>query len=187
VDDIRHQLHRLGFGGGWDATPAADGSTGRAYVARQGDQALFIKVGPVHPAVERLSSLGLTPPILAHLEHDGDPFTVYQYFHESAVDRAWIGKHADALVDLLNVMQQDRTLTDLLESSSPIATIDEHLAARVERTSAPVRDYWWSAVNSVRVALWIDRHALDEGAAASFLADFFAAEGRCPNPKHIGP
>lgn len=58
-----------------------------------------------------------------------------------------------------------------------------------DAASAPVIDrvYWWSAVNSLRVALWIDRHAPDEGAVASFLEDFFAAEGRLPNPKHIGP
>ncbi|HEV2067617.1 MAG TPA: phosphotransferase, partial [Thermomicrobiales bacterium] len=198
-------------------------------------------------------------------------------------DRAWIGVHANALVDLFSVVQQDRTLTALLASAPPVTTIDEHLEAvvtrliaRVEHASAPsfrspgigaalarlhmsrhplnevplvpahtdpspsnvlvasgriylvdwdgitlsdpMRDiglllwwcapperwaallerfwlpdansaasidriYWWSAVNSLRAALWIDRHTSDEGAIASFLEDFREAEARRPNPK----
>lgn len=288
MDDLRHQFQRLGFGGDWDVAPAAHGSTGRAFVARQGGESLFIKLGPPHPALERLSALGVTPPILAHLalhERDGRDLTVYQHIDANAADRAWIGAHADVLVDLFNVVQQDSALTGLLGSVSPVTTIDEHLEAvvtrliaRVERASAPVfgssgigaalarlhtvrppvsevplvpahtdpspsnvlvafgriylvdwdgiilsdpmrdiglllwwcvpterwgallrrfwlpdadsaacidRVYWWSAVNSLRVALWIDRHTSDEGAIASFLEDFLAAEARCPNPKRV--
>lgn len=88
MDDIRHRPHHLGFGGVWDVTPAADGATGRAFVARRDGEALFIKLGPVHPALERLSSLGLTPPIMAHHEHDGVHITVYRYIAEATPDRA---------------------------------------------------------------------------------------------------
>ncbi len=45
------------------------------------------------------------------------------------------------------------------------------------------RIFWWSAANSLRVALWIDRHAPNDPMVESFLEDFLAAEGRHPNPK----
>lgn len=50
---------------------------------------------------------------------------------------------------------------------------------------AAERVHWWSAVNSLRVALWIDRNVPNEGAIASFLEDLFAAEVRRPNPKRV--
>jgi hypothetical protein len=45
VDDIRQMLHGVGFGGDWDVAATAHGSTGRAFVARRGDEALFVKLG----------------------------------------------------------------------------------------------------------------------------------------------
>ena len=284
ADRIRHMLRNAGFGGEWNVVPSAHGSTGRAFVARRGDETLFVKLGSVHPALDRLSELGVTPPILARSDHDGTEFTVSRYIQGMMADRAWISRHVDALVDLFNVIQRDRPLRALLGSASPVATLDEHLAtvvtrliAQVEHASAPVfhspdieaalerlrftrsrdgevplvpvhtdpnpanvlvtpertylvdwdgirlsdpmrdiglllwwfvpveewpptlrrfwlpraasataidRVFWWSAVTSLRAALWIDRHAPDEGAITSFLGDFREAEARHPNPKH---
>lgn len=44
------------------------------------------------------------------------------------------------------------------------------------------RIFWWAAVTSLRVALWIDRHA-PAAAIHSFLEDFHEAAARRPNPK----
>lgn len=283
ADKIQHMLRNAGFTGDWNVAPTAHGSTRRAFVARQGEESLFVKLGPVHPALDRLAEMGVTPSILARGDHDGEEFTVSQYSWGVVANRAWIRKHADALVDLFNVVQQDGTLRALLGSASPAATLDEHLATvvtrlivRVEHASAPVfrspgiraalerlratrhrvddvplvpahtdphpanvlvtpertylvdwdgirlsdpmrdiglllwwfmppeewpltlrrfwlpeaasataidRVFWWSAVTSLRAALWIDQHVPDEGAITSFLEDFREAEARRPNPK----
>ncbi len=45
------------------------------------------------------------------------------------------------------------------------------------------RIFWWAAVTSLRVALWIDRHAPAAAAIHSFLEDFHEAAARRPNPK----
>lgn len=45
------------------------------------------------------------------------------------------------------------------------------------------RVFWWAAVSSLRVALWIDRHAPDDDAIHSFLEDFHEAAARRSNPK----
>lgn len=283
VDPIRHVLRNAGFAGDWNVTPAAHGSTRRAFVAWQGYEALFVKRGPVHPALDRLSDLGVTPPILAHRRHDGDEFTVYPYIHGVVADPAWLRDHAHVMVDMLNLVQRDEVLTGLLGSAAPVATVEGHRAAVVTRLierakeatapvfrspeigaalerlrdtryrigepplvpahtdpnpsnvlvasgrtylvdwdgimlSDPMRDiglllwwflpperwpallrrfwlpdadsaasidraYWWSAVTSLRVALWIDQHTPDDGGIMSFLEDFHEAEARRPNPK----
>lgn len=54
-------------------------------------------------------------------------------------------------------------------------------ATDLDATTARV--YWWSAVTSLCVALWIDRHASNDDAIRSFLADFTAAANDLPNPK----
>lgn len=286
MDDITHTLHGAGLGDGWDVTATAHGSTGRTFVARRDNAAVFVKLGPVHPAFERLADLGVTPPILA-CGDDGEGFTIFRYVEGVVPDRIWMGEHADLMVDILNVVQQDEVLTDVLASDAPVPTLGEHLAAvvarlteRVKRASAPVfqspgievtlerlrtaphpvdnvplvpthtdpsppnvlvtpertylvdwdgirlsdplrdiglllwwfvpherwtatlrrawlpdaasaaavdRVYWWSALNSLRVALWIDRHGSNNAAVRSFLEDFTAAAHHLPNPKRSAP
>ncbi|MBA2247814.1 MAG: phosphotransferase [Chloroflexia bacterium] len=49
------------------------------------------------------------------------------------------------------------------------------------------RVFWWAAVSSLRVALWIDRQARGDDAIRSFLADFIAAAHGLPNPRRLTP
>lgn len=133
MDDIARTLHGAGFGDGWDVTATAHGSTGRTFVARRDNAAVFVKLGPVHPAFERLAGLGVTPSILACGDHDGEGFTIFRYVEGVVPDRIWMGEHVDLLVDIINVVQQDEVLTDVLASDALVPTLGEHLAAVVAR------------------------------------------------------
>lgn len=283
TDDIQHLLSGAGFSGNWHVTPPAHGSTGRAFVARQGHQAVFVKLGLVRPAFERLADLGVTPAIVGQGEHNGEHFTIFQYIEGIVPDRNWMRENAGHIVDLLSVVQRDEPLRQQLATTAPVPSIGDHVAAVVarltERTSQasapefqsseiepslqrlrtahhavdsvplvpshtdpsppnllvtpgrtylvdwdgirlsdPLRDvglilwwfvpperweamlrrfwltdaasvtaidrvYWWSAVASLRAALWIDRHAPSDHAIRSFLEDFHEAAARRPNPK----
>lgn len=285
TDDIQRLLDDAGFPGPWHVTAPAHGSTDRAFVARCGNQVVFVKLGLVHPSLGRLADLGVTPPIIGQGEHHGEPFTIFQYMEGVVPDRIWMRDNAGHVLDLLGIVQRDGPLAHLLSTAAPVPTLGEHLAAVVarltERTtrasapafrsseiepslqrvrtahhavdgvplvpshtdpsppnvlvmpgrmylvdwddirlSDPMRDiglilwwfvpperwemmlrrfwlpdaasaamidriYWWAAVSSFRVALWIDRQAPDDDAVRSFLDDFHEAAARRPNPKRV--
>ena len=283
MDDVTHVLHDAGFGDGWHVTLPAQGSTGRAFVARRDDEAVFVKLGTAHAAQRRLAALGMTPALLAY----GPGFTIFRYVEGVVPDRSWMRDNAGVVIDLLTVVQRDEPLGQLLATTVPVAPLREHLAAVVARLteratrastpafrssgiataleclrladyavdgvplvpshtdpntsnvlvapdhaylidwdgitlSDPLRDiglllwwyvpperweamvrrsglpdaasaaaidriFWWAAVSSLRVALWIDRHGSDDDAIRSFLADFIAAAHGFPNPRLPAP
>lgn len=283
LDAITHVLHGAGFGDGWDVTSSPHGATGRAFVARRGDEVVFIKRGSAIAAHGRLAALGVTPARLAH----GPDFTISRYVVGGVPDRIWMRDNAVLVIDLLTIVQRDDPLRHLLTATTPVLPLGEHLAAVIARLieratrastpefrsseielslqrprtahhavdgvplvpshtapntsnvlvapdcvyllgrdgvtlSDPMRDitlilwwyvpperweamlrrlwlpdaasattidriFWWAAVSSFRVALWIDRHAPDDNAIRSFLADFIpVAHGR-PNPRRLAP
>ncbi|MDQ3539999.1 MAG: aminoglycoside phosphotransferase family protein [Chloroflexota bacterium] len=281
-DRIPSLLADIALAGNWTIARSSEGSSERTFVARQQDRAVFVKLGDRNPARERLAELGITPPLLATGEHDGAPFSVYEFVPGRHPDPAWIADHRLDIADIILAFQQDGALADALGgipdiilakhldevlretiisiqmASSPrlhapevahaitrltqrTGAVDDqplvpshtdpnntNLLVATERAylidwdgitwSEPLRDiglmlwwyipearwrdvllrmdvpepgiegatervHWWSAINSLRVALWIDRNVPDEGAIASFLEDLFAAEARRPNPK----
>ncbi len=280
MDEVTHVLHDAGFGDGWHVTPPTHGSTGRAFVARRGDEAVFVKLVSAHAAQGYLAALGVTPPIITH----GQDFTISRYVEGVVPDRTWMRDNAALVIDLLTVVQRDKQLRQLLAATAPVASLGEHLAAvvarlieratrasapafqssRIEtaleclrladhavegvplvpthtdpsppnvlvspertylvdwdgiRLSDPLRDvglilwwfvpperwqamlrrfwlpeaaavdrvYWWAAVGSFRVALWIDRQAPDDPSIHSFMEDFIAAAHGLPNPRRLIP
>jgi aminoglycoside phosphotransferase (APT) family kinase protein len=264
-------------------TAALHGSTGRAFAARRGDEAVFVKLGTAHATQRRLAALGVTPALLAQ----GPRYTISRYVEGVVPDRIWMRDNTGAVIDLLTVVQRDDPLRNLLTATAPVPPLAEHLAtviARlIERTmlastpafrsseiemalerlrsarhavtgvplvpshtdpnnsnvlvspdrvylidwdgitlSDPLRDialllwwyvpperwgamlqrfwlpdaasattidrvFWWAAVSSLRIALWIERQTPDDDAIQSFLADFIAAAHGRPNPKGLTP
>lgn len=90
MDDIQHLLHGAGFPGEWTIAPASEGSSGRTFVARQDDRALFLKLDDANPCGPRLAALGITPPLLARGTHCGLPFSVYAHVAADHPPPAWI-------------------------------------------------------------------------------------------------
>lgn len=283
VDNIQHLLNCAGFDGQWTIAPASEGSSGRTFVARQDDGALFLKLDDANPCGPRLAALGITPPLLARGTHCGSPFSVYAQIAADHPPPAWFADHLPQVIDLIVTCQRDRELAHALDADAP--SLPAHLARQVTSLEAaidgavsplvrtpdvrsalhrlavsvhrgridaaplvpshtdpnnsnvlvapervylidwdgialsdPLRDiglilwwyvpearwpeafarmgipatdldatiarvHWWSAVTSLRVALWIDRHAPNDDAIRSFLTDFTAAANDLPNPK----
>lgn len=129
VDDLQHLLNGAGFVGAWNVTTPPHGTTGRAFVARRSDEAVFVKLAPSHPAYERLSELGVTPPILMLTKH----FTVFRYVEGDVPDRTGMRDNASSIIDMLAVVQRDEPLTRLLAAGAPDPTFSEHLAVVVAR------------------------------------------------------
>lgn len=59
---IGRLLADAGMPGEWKITPASEGSSGRTFVARQQDRAVFVKLGDWNPGRERLVELGPIDP-----------------------------------------------------------------------------------------------------------------------------
>lgn len=142
-------------------TPFDPVSPGRAFVARRGDEAVFVKLGAAHAAQGRLAALGVTPALIAQ----GSDFAIFRYVEGGVPDWVWMRDNAGFLVDLLIVVQRDEPLARLLAAGVPVPPLGEHPAAvvarlieRATRASAPL--FRSSAIETSLEHLRTARHAV---------------------------
>lgn len=158
MDGIQSVVRAAGFAGDWEITEAAEGASGRTYIARQQGRALFIKLDDPSLGRERLAQLGVTPPLLHHGVARDIPYTVYPAIAAEHPAPAWFGDHLGEVIDLVTTYQRDRQLAKVLGADSARA-LPFHPGHEMERIGTAFRQASDPIFGSERIARAIERLA----------------------------
>jgi hypothetical protein len=103
-------------GSGWQVSEPR-GSMGATRLARRGDAAVAVKVVDTPLAVlNRLSELGVTPPVLAAGEHEGRGYIVQQAVSGPSPDHEWFASNVQPWAAMVGSYLGDEQLHRLVEA-----------------------------------------------------------------------
>jgi thiamine kinase-like enzyme len=145
---VRSALHDVAPGTTWHVAPTASGQRKPAFVARSGQQAVFVKLDVTPNPLRRLEDLGVAPPLIATGTSHGHTWIVQPWLAGTHPDRAWLRTNADQVSRLLALVHGDRELSAHVPETRSIAT---DLAALQVRLNGALPD--WFAHPRVQAAL----------------------------------
>jgi hypothetical protein len=106
-------------GSGWQISELR-GSMGKTRLAHRGDASVAVKLMDTPLEVmTRLSDLGVTPPVLASGEHEGQRFMVQEVVTGPSPDHAWFAANVEPWAAMIHSYLSDEVLHRLVEATPP--------------------------------------------------------------------
>ncbi len=127
ITDIQRLLETQLNRTGWQLAKPPAGSAKVSFIARSGENQVFVKLGATARYLRRLAELGITPPVIADGVHHGVPFVFQECAPGTCPNTAWFGGHLSELAEMIRRYHEDETLAQLLKNDCLIVTAQDRL------------------------------------------------------------
>ncbi|GAC1566388.1 MAG: hypothetical protein NVS3B14_08240 [Ktedonobacteraceae bacterium] len=111
----------------WLITTPKDGLQQQCFVARRGEQPVFIKLKAPVASLQRLGEIEVAPRVIANGTIDGTSYVVQEYIAGNYPDRRWFAAHLPLLAAFMRRYHQDQPLISLL-AANVTTNYPEHVA-----------------------------------------------------------
>src|SRR5579859_4651872 len=98
----------------WLITAPRDGQQKASFVARHGQECVFIKFDVPVAALRRLGEIGVAPRVIASGTLDGNSYVVQEYITGNYPDWRWFARHLPMLATFIKRYHSNQLLTSLL-------------------------------------------------------------------------
>jgi aminoglycoside phosphotransferase (APT) family kinase protein len=134
----------------WIITRPRNGQQKTRFVARHGEQRVFIMLDVPVALLQRLGEIGAAPHLLADGVIDDVPYVVQEYMAGSYPDRRWFAANLPLLAHFVRRYHDDQPLAALL---SPVDALDytEHIAADLARLEGRYRSLYAAGLHTVEI------------------------------------
>lgn len=162
ADELLTESHaadivRAELGGDWQISDAL-GTTQAIRMAEQGTRSVAIKLLRTPAAImQRLSDLGVTPPVLALGEQGGRAFMIQQAVDGEHPDHAWFAGHREQWAAMIRRYLQDTELTELLAARRGFWRLDAPAAVDLINRDLARRPVRSPALKTAEFAAALDR------------------------------
>jgi thiamine kinase-like enzyme len=121
----------------WKIENPPAGASEQAFIADNGREKVFIKVGINAPAFTRLSDLGITPKIIYDGSNLEKPYIIQEFVEAKYPEVSWFAEHINEIAGLIKRYHQDPELRRLLDNNQ---SFNDHLKKEIEIIDENVGD-----------------------------------------------
>jgi aminoglycoside phosphotransferase (APT) family kinase protein len=150
--DLESAIRELLGPGNWSIDPAADGSRGRSWVARDAGEQLFVKAAANGDLLSRLGELAVAPRVISSGQHRDTALVVQEFIDGTAPDAPWVDQHVEAVGQLIQRYHLDEPLAlsvSALTLRNLVETLERRFHALSMRMTTDTREKLSEALGAI--------------------------------------